>query len=72
MGEVNGRIDQYCCFFFLFFYVECDGHRVKYRFVGLVDSQSVLMVTNSFLHVLLMYYVHQSFTQYRAFNEIEL
>ena len=50
------------------FIVECDGHVVRYVFLAQVDIQSILMATNLFLHVYLMYYNHQSFTQYTAFN----
>ena len=51
-----------------FFIVECDGHVVRYVFLGQVDIQSILMATDLFLHVYLMYYNHQSFAQYTAFN----
>ena len=58
MGKVSGGILN-------FFIVECDGHVVRYGFVELVESQSILVATNLFLQVHLTYYVHQ-------FNWIEL
>ena len=63
MVEVNGGTAN-----FDFFIVECDDHVKRYGFVGKVNSQSVPMATNLFLYVHLMYYNHQSFTQYTSFN----
>ena len=44
MGKVSGEILN-------FFIVECDGHVVRYGFVELVESQSILVATNLFLQV---------------------
>ena len=43
---------------------ECEGHVVKYSFVGRVDSQLILVTVNLFLHVHFIHYIHLSFTQY--------
>ena len=40
-----------------------------YDFAG--GSQSILTKISLFLHVYLMHYSHESFTQYTAFNLIE-
>ena len=49
-------------------YRGCDGHAVRYGFVGRVNRQSIHMTVNLFLHIHYMYYTHQSFSQYTILN----
>ena len=47
---------------------ECEGHVVKCSFVGRVDTQSILVTVNLFLHVHFIHYIHLSFTQYTQYT----
>ena len=65
MGEVGGGTAKAKIHFLI---AEYDDHLVRYGWRGQVNSQSILMITNLFLPVHLMYYIQRSFSQYTAFN----
>ena len=65
MGEVDGGKAKAEINFLI---AECDDHLVRYGWWGRVNSQSLLMITNLFLPIHLMYYIQRSFSQYTALN----
>ena len=56
------RVGDWAILKIIFSIIGCDGHVVRYGFVGQVDSQSVLMTVNLFVCAHFINCTHQSLT----------